>query len=117
MESHTGWLKAYLIILWLPDAFSFSVFPVGAGTVVLKSGVMYAEHFCVVALIHYAREVHTHPLASYFRLRSSTALRLLSGEYRCFVLLYYVKDIYVGDPFCPLILIVDPKKTCIYHYR
>ena len=42
---------------------------------------------------------------------ASTAalLRLLSGEYR-WLLLDYAEDIYVvGDPLCPLVLILNPK--------
>ena len=43
--SFTWWFEAYLVTLWLSDASSFvSVFPVDAGTVALKSGVMYEEH-------------------------------------------------------------------------
>ena len=36
-------------------------------------------------------------------------IRLLSGEYRYLALVNYV-DIYVGDPLCPPVLIVDPQK-------
>ena len=36
---------------WLSDASLFaSVFPVDAGTVALKVGVIYKEHLCAVAL-------------------------------------------------------------------
>ena len=46
-----GGLRATLSLLGYPDVFSFVfVFPADAGTVVLKSGVMYDEHLCVVAL-------------------------------------------------------------------
>ena len=70
-----------------------------------------------VALTSSARGVYTHPLASYFLVRSSAALRLLSGEYRCLVLLDYAEDIfYVGDPLCLLVLMPKPKNPCIYHY-
>ena len=41
----------------------------------------------------------------------SSVLRLLSGEYRCLVLLDYVEDIYVGDPLFPLVLILNPPKV------
>ena len=49
---------------------------------------MYEGHLYVVALTGSAPGVHTHLLASYFLVRSSSALRLLfSGEHpvRCFV--------------------------------
>ena len=112
--SFTGWFGAYLVTFWLSDYFSFvSVFTVDTRTVALKSGIMCKEHLCAVALTVSARGVHAHPLASYFLVRSSTALRLLSGEYRCIVLLDYVEDIYVNDPLCPLVLIIDKKKACI----
>ena len=38
---------------------------------------MYGEHLCAVALTGKGRGVHTHPLTSFFLVRSSTALRLL----------------------------------------
>ena len=81
------------------------------GTVALKLGAMYEEHLFAVALTGSARRVHTHPLASYFFVGPSIALRLLSGEYRCLVFLDYVEDIFVGGPLRPLVLVLNPKKT------
>ena len=45
---------------------------------------VHEEHLAAVALTGCARGDHTHQLASYFLVRSSTALRLLSGEQLCF---------------------------------
>ena len=73
------------------------------GAVALKLGVMYSEHMFAVALTGSAREVYTHPLASYFLVRSSTDLRLLSGEHRC-SFLDYAEDI------C-LVALSDPPQT------
>ena len=56
---------------------------------------VHEEYLGAVALIGCARGDHTHPLASDFLARSSTVLRLLSGHYRCLVLLDYVEDMIV----------------------
>ena len=54
-------------------------------------------------------------------IRCSSAFRLPLGEHRRLVfrlLLDYVEDIYyvVGDPFCPLVLVIRPQNThvCVY---
>ena len=47
----------------------------------------------------------------------SSVLRLLSGEYRCLVLVDSVEDIYVGDPLFPLLIVIiinPPKHMYIY---
>ena len=67
------------------------------------------------SLDRYAQGAQTHPLASYFLVRSSIALRLLSGAYRRLILLDY-EDFFIGDPIFPLVLILNAKKSiCIYH--
>ena len=55
---------------------------------------VHDEHLGAVALTGCTPGDHTHPLASYFLVQSSTALRLLSGEYRCLVLLDSAEDIF-----------------------
>ena len=78
---------------------------------------MRSIYLCTIALIDSARGAQIHPLASYFLVRSSIALRLLSSEYRCLVLLDYVEDIYVGDPLFPLVLILHPPKNMYEVYN
>ena len=52
---------------------------------------VHEEHLGAVTLTGCARGDHTHPLASYFLVRSSTALRLLSGEQPTVVWLFWMK--------------------------
>ena len=89
-------LEAYLVTLATRGFFFCLCFSGQRGTVALKLAVMYEEHLCAVALTGSARKVHTHPLASYFLVRSYTALRLLSGVNTSCILSfldYYVEDI------------------------
>ena len=68
---------------------------------------VHEEHLGAVALTGSTRGVHNHQLASYFLVRSSTALRLLSGKHRCLVfsgLIIYVEDV------C-LVALSDPPQT------
>ena len=69
-----------------------------------QSGTWSAGHLEAVALTGCARGDHTHQLASYFLVRSSTVLRLLSGEQRCFGVLDQVEDIF-------LVALSDPLQT------
>ena len=75
-----------LVIRWSPGTLpSFLVFRSKR----VDRVVFTVHENCLgaVALTGCIRGDHTHLLASYFLVRSSTtALRLLSGEYRCFVL-------------------------------
>ena len=88
-----GGFEAYLVTSTTRCFFVCLCFSGQRGTVALKLGVMYEEHLCVMCdapqprQVGNARGVHAHPLASYFIVRSSTALRLfiLSGEQRCLV--------------------------------
>ena len=77
----------YNMLHYLANRCFFVCFSGQRRTIALKLGFTYEEHLCAVALTGSARGVQTHPLASYFLVRSSIALRLLSGEYRCLVLL------------------------------
>ena len=79
------WLFKTYLVTWLTYTSSFC-FSGQHGTIALKLGFTYEEHLCVVALTGSARGARTHPLASYFLVRSSIALCLLSGEHPCFVL-------------------------------
>ena len=79
-----GLFEAHLP-LWSTDASSF-VFSGQRRIIALKLDFTYEEHLCAVALTGSARGAQTHPLASNFLVQSSIALRLFSGEYRCFVL-------------------------------
>ena len=75
-------------LAWSVVRCFFLCFSGQRGTIALKLGFTCKEHLCVVALTGSARWAQTHPLASYFLVRSSIALHLLvlSGEYRCLVL-------------------------------
>ena len=76
-----------------------------------------------VALTGRARGNHTHQLASYFLVRSSTALRLLSGEYlpvfRTVWINYYVEDIYDDDDGSSSLSLFQSltQTLCSYHYH
>ena len=92
-----GGLSYKLLIDGLPEAYPVIYFDhqtllhvslffrSGAWTVVFFT--VHEEHMCAVAVA----VAQTHPLASYFLVRSSTVLRLrlliliLSGEQRCFL--------------------------------
>ena len=72
---------------------------------------VHEEHLDAVALTGCARGAHTHPLSSYFLVRSSTALRLLSGELA--VLYYCMLKISAWSP--PRILLEPLTQTlCLY---
>ena len=68
---------------------------------------------CAVVLTGILGGVHTHPLASYFLVRYSTVIHLLTGEYRCLMLLDHFEDIYICGPLCPLVLIINPETIYI----
>ena len=76
--------EAYHVTLATICFFVCPCFSGQRATVALKLGVMYEEHLCTVAVTGCVRGFHTNPLASYFLVQSSTALRLLSGEHQCF---------------------------------
>ena len=62
---------------------------------------VHEEYLGAVALTGCARGDHTHLFASNFLVRSSTALRLLSGKYRYLVLSGYFEDTYDDGPLWP----------------
>ena len=70
-----------LVIRWSPDDLPFR-----SKRVTVFFFVVHEEYPGAVALTGYTRGDHTHLLDSCFLVRSSTALRLLSGEYRVFLL-------------------------------
>ena len=85
MEEGSYWLSEAHPVISFDDQMLLRLslfFRSGAWTVVLFT--VYEEHLGNVALTDCARGVSTHPFASYFLVRSSTALRLLSGEHWCF---------------------------------
>ena len=72
-------VKAGEVMLYIPLVFRSKRVDRGVFTV-------HEEYMGAVALTGCAREDHAHQLASYVRMRSSTDLRLLSGDSLCFVL-------------------------------